>query len=156
MKNLVMKSTTILFACLCFTALQRIEAKCCGKDNQSKEQSNQGKEQKEGSTVIERIKNKISKMLHKNTGEEAQNATNENEESSECASCPATNQPCSASCDNADKKDMMITAEIEINIDQQDSLESLSASEVIEMVSEVIAEEIEEANANNEEEIDFV
>ena len=162
MKNLVMKSTTILFACLCFTTLQRIEAKCCGKDDQ-KEQQNQGKEQKEEPTVIERIKNKISKILYKNTETENQEY-DENAESQKCTSCPSTEEQCSADC-NTDKKDAMITCEVVIEQSNTATIETLSASDLTQAVSAIIAEEIaEEAdvqqdndafadNDNDEEEV---
>ena len=129
MKNLGMKMVTLLFVCICIMSVQIAQAKCCGKNNT---------EEVPKATVVERIKKKISQILNKN------NATEEIEEAEEIAKtqeCLSEDGQCPLNRADCDEEDVVV--EGSIASEQIKNIDTLSATEVIETITALIAQEIE-------------
>jgi|GEM_PF-6391513 len=134
MKSPTIKNIALLFACINITSSQFAQAKCCGRGDTKEEQK---------TTVVERIKKKISRMLRNNDVEEVEETV--------VTECSSVDDQCPLNQDEAEKRDLPETTEIIVENDVT-GIETLSTAEVIEIVNAIIAEETEvQKDENNEE-----
>jgi len=129
--------------------VQLVQAEC-STGCQNKAKAANKTETKERGSVIKRIKGKIDEILGKNntSKQEEKEKGSEKITPQNCNSCSSSTQQCPENC-NKENKDLTITAEVVI---QSDGTETLNSADVIEIITDAITQEIEEAE--NQDDID--
>lgn len=142
MKNLKIKHFTSLFVCMCIMSAVLIEAKCCGQNKPS---------------VIERVKQKISKIINKNNEESQENLDDEAiKEEMKTVECSTVDEQCSSDEECEDVKNLIAVVSpvvTDVTETATENIATLSATDVLEAITTIIEEEIEATTNQNVDDV---